>query len=94
MKINSINFSTPIQSAYKKVQMMEETQTNALQKKDSIEISEAGKSLSQMKINNESFDEQKVNDIKSRIQNGTYQIDSRQLAQKIISGLKEEKSQL
>ena len=94
MKINSVNFSNPVQNIYKKTQMIEEKHTSNFQNKDSIEISDIGKSLSEMSMNGESINFERVNDIKSKIETGTYYVDSRELAKKIISGLNNEKSQL
>lgn len=92
MKIDSLNFSYPIQSVYKKNMPMEENSQNNFQVKDSIEISDIGKSLS--KMNTDDMNVEKINEIKSQIQSGTYNIDSKDLARKIISSFGNEKSQL
>lgn len=94
MKINSVNFSNPVQNIYKKTQIIEEKPTNNFQNKDSIEISDVAKSLSQISMNNENINLERVNDIKNKIETGTYSVDSRELAKKIISGLNNEKSKL
>lgn len=58
-------------------------------KSDSVQISNLGKYLnkvnaSKVNANEEDVNMDKVNDIKQRIENGTYSVDSKALAMKII----------
>ena len=90
MKIDSLNFSYPVQNTYKKVTMLEENLYNENQIKDSIEISDIGKSLS--KINSREIDSQKLNSIRDKIGSGSYSVDSKDLARKIIDSFQSKKS--
>lgn len=87
MKINSVKFNN-IDNIYKTQKLdIEKTKTN--NKSDSVQISDLGKYLNKVntnKINSreEDVNMDKVNDIKKRIENGTYSVDSKALARKII----------
>lgn len=54
---------------------------------DRLEISELGKYLSKVNSKEEVMDMEKVNKLKKQIESGTYKIDSRALAKKIIEKL-------
>lgn len=90
MKINSTNINS-IMNAYN-TQMENKYHKNTPKpNKDKIEISENGKYLSKINSSKEEINLEKVNEIKNKIENGTYKIDSRKIAQKIIDSMKEDK---
>lgn len=87
MNIKSINHIN-INNIYKtnnkaEVKPMENKKT------DTVEISDLGKYLNKIS-NKEDVNMDKVNEIKRRIENGTYKIDSNELAKKIIEKTKGE----
>ena len=86
MNIKSINY-TNINNTYKTNKAEVKPMDN--KKSDTVEISDLGKYLN--KINNkdqEDINMDKVNDIKRRIESGTYRVDSNELAKKIIEKTK------
>lgn len=93
MKINSVKFNN-IDNIYKAQKLeIEKTKTN--NKSDSIQISDLGKYLNKVNTNKINSSEEdvnmdKVNDIKKRIENGTYSVDSKALAKKIIEKMEGE----
>ena len=93
MKINNIKFNN-IDNIYKTKKLeVENTKTN--NKSDSIQISDLGKYLNKVNTNKINSSEEdvnmdKVNDIKKRIENGTYYVDSKALAKKIIEKMEGE----
>lgn len=93
MKINSIQFNN-IDNIYKSKKVeSEKSKTN--NKSDSIQISDLGKYLNKVNTEKISSSEEninvdKVNDIKRRIENGTYSVDSKVLARKIIEKMEGE----
>lgn len=93
MKINSVKFNN-IDNIYKTKKLeIEKTKTN--NKSDSIQISDLGKYLNKVNTNKINSSEEdvnmdKVNDIKKRIENGTYTVDSKALAKKIIEKMEGE----
>ncbi|CEN76446.1 flagellin synthesis regulator FlgM [[Clostridium] sordellii] len=54
---------------------------------DRLEISDLGKYLSKVNSKEDVMDMEKVNKLKKQIESGTYKIDSRALAKKIIEKL-------
>lgn len=56
-------------------------------KSDSVQISELGKYLSKVNSREENIDMDKVNKLKQQIESGTYKVDSRLLAKKIVEKL-------
>lgn len=56
-------------------------------KSDSVQISELGKYLSKVNSREENIDMDKVNKLKQKIESGTYKVDSRLLAKKIVEKL-------
>lgn len=85
MKINGVSNIHKVMKAYKtnKVQNVNKVSL----KEDKIEISQAGKdyqfAIEALK-NTEDIREDKVNDIKIRIDNGTYTIDKHKLSKSIV----------
>ena len=95
MKINSVQFNN-IDNTYK-IKKVELDKSKIDNKLDSIQISDLGKYLNKVnteKINasEENINIDKVNDIKKRIENGTYSVDSKILAEKIIEKMEGENS--
>ncbi|GAA0862726.1 flagellar biosynthesis anti-sigma factor FlgM [Paraclostridium tenue] len=56
-------------------------------KTDTLELSELGKYLSKVNSKEESMDMEKINRLKKQIESGTYKVNSRDLAKKIIEKL-------
>lgn len=81
MKINGVNNGVKIYSSnniYTK-------NTKAIEKKDKIEISKAGKFLNDFSIKyNEEERMKKVEEIKKNIDKGTYIVDSKALSNKLL----------
>lgn len=87
MKINSINTNNMI-SAYGKQKQHIKTETINKGFKDKVEISEEAKYLSKINSDNENINVDKINEIKKKIQEGTYNVSSRNIAQKIMNVIK------
>ena len=87
MKINSVNTNNMI-NAYSKQKQYVKTENLNKVSKDKVEISEEAKYLSKINSDNENINIDKVNEIKKKIQDGTYNINSRNIAQKIINAIK------
>ncbi len=56
-------------------------------KTDTLEISELGKYLSKVNSKEETMDMEKINKLKKQIESGTYKVNSRDLAKKIVEKL-------
>lgn len=88
MKIGSIN-PRNIENMYKSNKIEEKNIKN--QRKDTIQISDLGKYLSEVNSNKkEEIDIEKVNELKKKIDNGTYKIDSKDIAKKILEHIRGE----
>lgn len=91
MNINKVNFGN-VNNVYKinKQENKQETTQQSVSKntKDTVEISDLGKYLNKVNTSKEEINMDKVNDIKARIDNGTYKVDSKDLAKKIIQHMK------
>ena len=59
-------------------------------KMDTCELSSVGKQLNKFAIEDEAFevDEKKVNEIRNKVQNGTYTVDSKVLAKAMMKHMK------
>lgn len=93
MKINSVQFNN-IDNIYKS-KKIESQNSKTNNKSDSIQISDLGKYLNKVNtekidVSEENINMDKVNDIKKRIENGTYSVDSKVLAGKIIEKMEGE----
>lgn len=88
MNVNSVNFRN-IENIYKANKIEVKPVIN--KKTDVIEISELGKYLNKMNTNKEEINIDKVNELKQKIENGTYKVDSKDLAKKIIEHMRREK---
>ncbi|WP_373600006.1 flagellar biosynthesis anti-sigma factor FlgM [Paraclostridium bifermentans] len=86
MKINN-NTKITFNNIYKIDKLKNQNYSNNRANKDRVEISELGKYLSKVNSNEESMDIEKVNRLKKQIESGTYKVDSRELAKKIIEKL-------
>lgn len=89
MRIDSIKFNN-IENVYKTKKSGQEPVAN--NKSDSIQISNLGKYLNEVSSNKDEINIDKINDIKKRIENGTYSVDSKELAKKIIEKMKGDNS--
>ena len=58
--------------------------------KDKITISEDAKYLSKITSEDENIDINKINEIRNKIKSGTYVVDSRKVAEKIMESIKGE----
>lgn len=90
MKIGYANSMSAISNTYKSNIKKEYNISSSKSNADRIEISDLGKYLNKVSKNNKDINIDKVNDIKSKIENGTYHIDSRELAKKIINKMKDD----
>lgn len=89
MKIDSIRTNNMI-NVYKQQKRYENVNATKKEMKDKVEISDAAKHLNKIKNDNENVNLDKINEIKNRINNGTYNVDSKKLAKKIIEIIKGE----
>lgn len=89
MKIGSINQKV-IENIYKSNKVEEKAIKN--ERKDTIQISDLGKYLSEVSNNQkEEINIEKVNELKKKIDSGTYKIDSKDIAKKIIEHMRGDK---
>ena len=87
MKITNDNHVV-FNSIYK-IDKVDKIENNNQNKKntDSVQISEFGKYLSKLNSKEEKMDMEKINRLKQQIEDGTYKVDSRLLAKKIVEKL-------
>ena len=84
MKINSIVANNMISVYSKQKQYLKSDITNKVMK-DKVEISKDAKYLNNINNDNKDIDLDKINEIKKRIKNGTYKVDSRSIAKSILN---------
>ena len=84
MKINSIVANNMISVYSKQKQYVKSDITNKVMK-DKVEISKDAKYLNNINNDNKDIDLDKINEIKKRIKNGTYKVDSRSIAKSILN---------
>ena len=89
MKIDSIRTNNMI-NVYKQQKFYEKTSTTKNEIKDKVEISDTAKYLNKIVSDNEKIDIDKINEIRNRINQGTYSVDSKDLAKKMIEVIKGE----
>ncbi len=89
MKISSIQGNNKI-NAYSNQKQQFKSGTVNKTYKDTVTISEDGKYLSKVNAGSEDMDLDKINEIKSRIKQGTYTVNSRNIAKKILGNIKGE----
>lgn len=87
MKIGSIN-QRVIENIYKSNKA--EDKSIKKEKIDTVQISDLGKYLSEVNNKKEEVNIEKVNELKKKIDNGTYRIDSKDIAKKIIEHMRGE----
>ena len=90
MKIDSIQRNNMINAYTKQRQNYKAEVVNKLPK-DKVTISEDAKYLNKITTENENIDLDKISEIKNRINQGTYTVDSRKVADKILKSIKESK---
>ena len=88
MNVTTVNFRS-IENIYKTNKIEAKPVIN--KKTDVIEISELGKYLNKVNTNKEEINMDKVSELKQKIENGTYKVDSKDLAKKIIEHMRREK---
>lgn len=87
MKLNSISIGKVI-PLYNNTKKVEQKKDN-IKVKDSVQISKAGRNLSSYYIDDIDTElEKKVQDVKNRINNGTYKVSSRLVAKKMLDIMK------
>jgi negative regulator of flagellin synthesis FlgM len=88
MNVSTVNFRN-VENIYKANKIEVKPVIN--KKTDVIEISELGKYLNKVNTNKEEINVDKVKELKQKIENGTYKVDSKDLAKKIIEHMRREK---
>lgn len=88
MNINSVKYRN-VENIYKSNKS--EIKNIEKKKTDRVEISELGKYLNKVNFSDEKVNIEKINEIQKRIESGTYSIDSKKLAKKIINHMRGEK---
>ena len=83
MKINSVMANIAV-NMYNKQKQHTKIEMGNKQLKDKVEISKDAKYLNKINNDNEEVNLEKINEIKQRIKSGTYNIDSRSLANAIL----------
>ncbi|WP_195962682.1 flagellar biosynthesis anti-sigma factor FlgM [Clostridium tyrobutyricum] len=87
MKINGIN-SNNIINLYREVNKTKDL-TVKTENRDSIQISSMGRKLSSRMLDDKTIDsEDRVESIKKAISNGTYKVDAKLVAQKMLDNMK------
>jgi len=89
MNIASVKFKGIESNIYTRTKQQIQPNLN-INRKDTIEISDLGKYLNKINSSDDMDRIEKINDIKRRIENNTYRIDSNELAKKIIEKTKGE----
>jgi negative regulator of flagellin synthesis FlgM len=87
MNVNPVKFEK-IESMYQN-KKQEQAKNMNLENQDKVEISDLGKYLSKVSSEEEEILSERIKSIKQRIEDGTYKIDSNDLAKKIIEKMKE-----
>ena len=89
MNIASVKFKGIESNIYTRTKQQIQ-QTVKINNKDTVEISDLGKYLNKINSSEDKDRLEKINEIKRRIENNTYKIDSNELAKKIIERTKGE----
>lgn len=74
-------------SIYKMNKLKNNNENKSQNNTDSVQISDLGKYLSKVNSKEEPMDMEKINRLKNEIESGTYKVDSRILAKKIVEKL-------
>ncbi|QBD87562.1 flagellar biosynthesis anti-sigma factor FlgM [Clostridium tetani] len=89
MKIGGIGSNSAINSYDRNKNTLDNRKVNNDKKKDSIEISSLGKSLSKYSIEDDKIDrEKRIETIREEISKGTYNIHSKYIAKGLIDAMK------
>lgn len=89
MNIASVKFKGIESNIYTRTKQKIQ-QTTKVNNKDTVEISDLGKYLNKINSSEDKDRLERINEIKRRIENNTYKIDSNELAKKIIERTKGE----
>ena len=89
MNIASVKFKGIESNIYTRTKQQIQ-QTTKVSSKDTVEISDLGKYLNKINSSEDKDRLEKINQIKRKIENNTYKIDSNELAKKIIERTKGE----
>lgn len=89
MNIASVKFKGIESNIYTRTKQQIQ-QTTKVSSKDTVEISDLGKYLNKINSSEDKDRLEKINEIKRKIENNTYRIDSNELAKKIIERTKGE----
>lgn len=90
MKINSTNLNG-LYKSYKSQSYESNTIKNSNNYEDKIILSDTGKYISKINEKYEEINTEKINEIKEKIKSGTYNLNSGDIAKKIIEKMKEHK---
>ena len=89
MNIASVKFKGIESNIYTRTKQQIQ-QTTKVSSKDTVEISDLGKYLNKINSSEDKDRLEKINEIKRKIENNTYKIDTNELAKKIIERTKGE----
>ena len=89
MNIASVKFKGIESNIYTRTKQKIQ-QTTKVSNKDTVEISDLGKYLNKINSSEDKDRLERINEIKRKIENNTYKIDSNELAKKIIERTKGE----
>ena len=89
MNIASVKFKGIESNIYTRTKQQIQPNLN-INRKDTIEISDLGKYLNKINSSEDKDRLERINEIKRKIENNTYKIDSNELAKKIIEKTKGE----
>jgi len=89
MNIASVKFKGIESNIYTRTKQQIQ-QTVKINNKDTVEISDLGKYLNKINSSEDKDRLERINEIKRKIENNTYKIDSNELAKKIIERTKGE----
>lgn len=89
MHIASVKFKGIESNIYTRTKQQIQ-QTTKVSNKDTVEISDLGKYLNKINSSEDKDRLERINEIKRKIENNTYKIDSNELAKKIIERTKGE----
>lgn len=87
MKVSFINIKG-VENTYKTQSLNKYSNSKINKSNDRVELSETARYLSKVSESNVKIDDKKINEIKKRIESGTYNIDSKTIAKKILENIK------
>ncbi|KAI3350314.1 flagellar biosynthesis anti-sigma factor FlgM [Clostridium botulinum] len=91
MSVNRINAHSAVNIYNSNKNINKVEKANKVETRDRIEISALGKSIKDYSLESSIDNTKKVAEIKEKIQNGTYNIDSKLTAKSILEAIKENK---